>query len=151
MITLTLSGTAATEALGARLAAYAAVPCVIYLRGELGAGKTTLVRGFLRAFGHQGMVRSPTYTLVEPYQVAGKEIIHIDLYRLGDAEEIEMLGLRDCLDGDAILLIEWPERGEGVLPGADLDICLEHAADARLCHLRGITPVGLAMLRETGI
>ena len=104
---------------------------IVFLRGDLGAGKTTLVRGLLRGLGHQGPVRSPTYTLIEPYEVAGQRLYHLDLYRLGDPEELEFLGLRDLLDGEALLLVEWPERGAGVLPEPQLTVDIEHAPPGR--------------------
>ncbi len=104
---------------------------VVFLRGDLGAGKTTLVRGLLRGLGHEGPVRSPTYTLIEPYEVAGQRLYHLDLYRLGDPEELEFLGLRDLLDGEALLLVEWPERGAGVLPEPELIIDIAHAPPGR--------------------
>ena len=129
-----------TEALGARLAARLSGRCIIYLRGELGAGKTTLVRGFLRALGYEGPVKSPTYTLVEPYILGNQRIFHLDLYRLADPEELEFIGLRDLLDGAAILLVEWPERGMGILPAADLDIRLDYDKDARLCRIQYRAP-----------
>ena len=94
---------------------------IVYLKGDLGAGKTTLVRGFLRGLGYKGTVKSPTYTLIEPYRIAGKSICHLDLYRLADAEELEYLGVRDLLQEETVLLIEWPERGEGVLPSRRFD------------------------------
>ena len=149
MMALPLPSTADTEALGARLAGVAPDGCVIYLRGELGAGKTTLVRGFLRALGHRGAVRSPTYTLVEPYSLSGREIVHLDLYRLAAAEELEFLGLRDWLNGRALILIEWPERGEGVLPAADLEVWLEYAREGRVCRLNGVSAAGKAVLSKT--
>ncbi|MGH8582613.1 MAG: tRNA (adenosine(37)-N6)-threonylcarbamoyltransferase complex ATPase subunit type 1 TsaE [Gammaproteobacteria bacterium] len=101
-----------TEALGARLAAATRGHAVlVFLRGALGAGKTTLARGFLRGLGHTGPVKSPTYTLVEPYPLAPRPVFHFDLYRLSAASELEDLGIRDYLDGRSVLLIEWPERG----------------------------------------
>lgn len=106
----------------AKLAAEVKAPCIIYLKGELGAGKTTLTRGFLRALGHQGPVRSPTFTLIESYELNGQKIFHVDLYRLHDPEEIEYIGLRDYFTEDVIGLIEWPERAIDLLPPADL-IC----------------------------
>ncbi|MGB5834822.1 MAG: tRNA (adenosine(37)-N6)-threonylcarbamoyltransferase complex ATPase subunit type 1 TsaE [Thiohalocapsa sp.] len=108
---------------------------VVFLHGDLGAGKTTLVRGLLRELGHEGPVRSPTYTLIEPYETAGQLIYHLDLYRLGDPEEVEFLGLRDLLDGEGLLLVEWPERGAGVLPEADLIIQIDHAPPGRRLRL----------------
>jgi tRNA threonylcarbamoyladenosine biosynthesis protein TsaE len=104
---------------------------VIYLRGELGAGKTALARGILRGLGHRGAVRSPTYTLIEPYDALRPRVFHLDLYRLGDPEELEYLGLRDLLTGDSLMLIEWPERGAGVLPPPDLELRIGHSAPGR--------------------
>jgi tRNA threonylcarbamoyladenosine biosynthesis protein TsaE len=146
MVTLLLESAAAMEALGAHLAGVIPAGCILYLRGELGTGKTTLVRGFLRALGYGGVVRSPTYTLMEPYTLGDKEIIHLDLYRLAEPEELEFLGLRDWLDGHAILLIEWPERGDGLLPPADIEIAIEHAATTRLCRLKAVSATGEAVL-----
>jgi len=104
---------------------------VIALEGELGAGKTTLVSGLMHGLGLASHVRSPTYTLIEPYELAGRIIYHLDLYRLIDPSEVEPLGLRDLLDPEAVLLIEWPEKGEGALPPIDLAIRLAYEGERR--------------------
>lgn len=114
------------QALGRALLAAATQPLVIAIQGELGAGKTTLVSGILNAVGVPGPVRSPTYTLIEPYEARGRHFFHLDLYRLADPQEVEALGIRDLLTSDAVLLIEWPERGAGAVPLADLAISIRY-------------------------
>ena len=109
------------ESFGARLAVGLRQCRLIYIRGPLGAGKTTLVRGVLRGFGHRGSVKSPTFTLVEPYVLNGLMLYHFDLYRLKQPEELEFIGWRDYLR-DGVCLVEWPERGGNVLPEPDLDV-----------------------------
>ncbi len=141
----------ATEALGAALARCCPAGVQIHLRGELGAGKTTLVRGFLHALGHRGKVRSPTFTLVEPYGLDGRlpggPVYHFDLYRLGDPEELEYLGGRDYFDGRATCLVEWPERGEGWLAPPDVSVELRYTAEGtRRAVLAARDPVWLACL-----
>jgi tRNA threonylcarbamoyladenosine biosynthesis protein TsaE len=119
-----LDSTEATEQFAAALWRLLPPKCLVFLHGDLGAGKTTLVRGFLQAAGHPGAVKSPTYTLVEEYQVGGRKIYHFDLYRLADPEELEWIGIRDYLDEESICIIEWPEMGKGMLPAADVSIRL---------------------------
>lgn len=134
-----------TESFGAALAACCEPGSVLFLYGNLGAGKTTLVRGFLCALGHHGAVKSPTYTLVEPYDLDSRRIYHFDLYRLGDPEELEYLGIRDYFDGQSISLVEWPERGEGLLPQALLKVQIDYLDGGRRITLSGNSPRAAAL------
>jgi tRNA threonylcarbamoyladenosine biosynthesis protein TsaE len=115
----------ATLALGAVLATTLEPGLMVYLRGELGAGKTTVIRGLLRALGHEGIVRSPTYTLVEVYAVSRLDLHHFDFYRFQDSREWIDAGFRESFNGRNVSLIEWPERAGGLLPPADVEIALE--------------------------
>lgn len=147
---LELADADATVALGARLAAallrLGGEPFCASLTGDLGAGKTTLVRGLLHAMGHAGNVKSPTYTLVEPYEFPGRTVYHLDLYRLADPEELEFLGIRELNAGNAVVLVEWAERGRGFLPPVDLDVALSVSGEGRRAQLSARTARGAAML-----
>jgi tRNA threonylcarbamoyladenosine biosynthesis protein TsaE len=145
-----LASAEAQRAFGKRLAGALSAPCVIYLDGELGTGKTTLARGILSGLGHQGAVRSPTYTLIEPYELAGVRVHHLDLYRLGDPEELDYLGLRDLIGEDALWIVEWPGRGAGILPPADLLIQIGYRDAGRSLCLTPLTAVGAATLCRLG-
>lgn len=145
-----LADTAATEALGAALAgALRQRPAVLWLEGDLGAGKTTLVRGLVQALGHAGNVKSPTYTLIEPYVLPSGSLYHLDLYRLHDPEELEFLGVRE-LTGEpgagATVLVEWPDRGAGFLPAPDLLIALTVSGAGRAATLTARSARGNALL-----
>jgi tRNA threonylcarbamoyladenosine biosynthesis protein TsaE len=129
----------AMDELGQRLARSARRRGVIYLQGELGTGKTTLVRGLLRGLGYQGKVKSPTYTLVEPYPLDRVSVYHLDLYRLGSPHELEWIGIRDLQTDDGLLLVEWPEQGEGALPPADLIIFVAYKDNGRELRLQAVT------------
>lgn len=133
---------AATVAFGKTLAKASQGKGLITLSGNLGTGKTTLSRGIIQAFGHTGPVKSPTYTLVEPYELGDSKIYHFDLYRLEDPEELEFIGLWDYLDDGALVLIEWPERAFGVLPQPDLALTLEPHNSGRQISCIAHTPLG---------
>jgi tRNA threonylcarbamoyladenosine biosynthesis protein TsaE len=152
-----IAGTAdATRAIGARLAeAIVAVnpsaPLVIGLSGDLGAGKTTLVGGVLSALGHAGPVRSPTYTLIEPYRLADRDLNHCDLYRLRDPSELDDLGLRDLLSERSILLVEWPERAGGRLGEPDLSLALGYLEDGRIVEFRAASDAGRRVISRLAL
>lgn len=119
------------EALGGELIASLSSPAVVHLRGELGTGKTTLVRGALRSLGHLGLVKSPTFTIVESYTIASLHIHHFDLYRISDPEELDFIGIREYLTSNSTLFFEWPEQGKTHIPVADVAVDLQHAGTAR--------------------
>ena len=130
---------------------------VLHLFGELGAGKTTFVSGVLKALGVEGAIRSPTYTLLEPYDLNTMRVYHLDLYRLAGEGELEMLGLRDLLAPNALVLIEWADRGGRAVPPADVEITLRYPGfnasdfalgDAREIHLSAVTPIGDLLMAE---
>lgn len=145
-----IDSAAAMEALGRRLAAGSPAGIRIHLQGELGAGKTTLVRGYLRGCGYRGIVKSPTYTLVEPYLVENATLYHFDLYRIGEVEELEAIGLRDYLDGESRWLVEWPERAAGLLPAPDLLVAIHINGEERDVDLRPLTEAGRGLVAAIG-
>ena len=128
-----------TEAFGAKL--FQALPekCLVFLIGDLGAGKTTLVRGFMRAAGHKGAVKSPTYNIVEEYQLQSRLFFHFDLYRLVDPEELEWIGIADYLHEQGICFVEWPEKGEGYLGAADVVISISSTEKGRKLEMESLS------------
>jgi len=147
-LTLSAADEDAMISLGAQLAAVRTAGMVVYLNGELGMGKTTFSRGFIRALGHSGAVKSPTYTLVEPYQLVESSVYHFDLYRLNDPEELEFMGIRDYFDGVNICLIEWSEKGVGILPPADLVINIESEGLGRLLSYVATSDIGKGVVDQ---
>ena len=150
--TLFLKDEDAQLKLAASIAKHVTAGCVIFLQGDLGAGKTTFVRGFLQSLGFKGNVKSPTYTLVEPYLINDQQIYHFDLYRLGEPDELEYAGGRDYFDEQSICLIEWPEKAQGYLPVADL-LCelsyqTEQGYHGRLCVLSSNTDKGREIINS---
>jgi len=151
MINLHLPDVAATMSIAAKFVA--ALPantqgCMLLLQGELGAGKSTLARAMLRELGHSGPVPSPTYTLVEPYELPGGIVYHIDLYRISGTEELDFLGWSDLRDG--LILLEWPERVPQLVEQADLKITLEygHSGDSREASIQSYSTVGSKMMQR---
>jgi tRNA threonylcarbamoyladenosine biosynthesis protein TsaE len=136
---------AATIALGHEIAKYVVAATLIYLKGDLGTGKTTLVRGILRGLGYQGKVKSPTYTLVEEYHFPLGAFYHFDLYRLSHPEELDYIGFSEYLDSDAVLLIEWPECGSGFLPPADIEFSFKSREDGREVQIDTTSEKGQAL------
>jgi tRNA threonylcarbamoyladenosine biosynthesis protein TsaE len=136
----------AMVALGRELARAMEAPIVVYLEGDLGMGKTTLARGVARGLGHQGAVKSPTYTLVEPYELGEITLYHFDLYRLGDPEELEYMGIRDYFDEKSIALVEWPASGRGFLPPADLLIRINRQGTGRRLSVEAYSQRGVECL-----
>lgn len=143
-----LADEAATLRLGADLAGAIERGLAIFLHGDLGAGKTTLVRGLLHGLGHQGKVKSPTYTLVEPYVVSGLELYHFDLYRFIDPEEWLASGFRDYFNAQTVCIVEWPEQAAGFLPDADLDIRLQPHGSGRRAFMTAATSAGKRCLER---
>ncbi len=152
-----LADEAATVALGENLAKVlqwqteqqqAQQSLVVFLNGDLGAGKTTLTRGFVRGMGHNGNVKSPTYTLVEPYELPPWRVYHFDLYRLSDPEELEYMGIRDYFSDNCCCFIEWPEKGAGLLANADIIINMVYQDEHRIIDLRACSIRGKDVLQQ---
>ena len=141
---------AATLQLGAALAPCLTPGLVIFLLGELGAGKTTLVRGLLRGLGYEGRVKSPTYTLLEVYEVSRLDLHHFDFYRFSDPREWIDAGFRETFNGRIVSLIEWPQRAGGLLPPADIEIALEASGSGRSASLQASSPAGRETLARLG-
>lgn len=133
---------AAVKELAAVFARAVRPPAVIYLRGDLGAGKTTFARAYIHALGFEGYVKSPSYGLLEIYQAGGQCVLHLDLYRIEDPEELEYLAIRDQFDDLAVLLVEWPDRGGDRLPAADLALHFEEQGKARAIECIPCSPAG---------
>ncbi len=138
---------AATRAFGARLAPLVRPGMSLYLRGELGCGKTTFARGLLRALGYPGRVKSPTYSLVELYTVSRLNLYHFDFYRFRDPKEWRDAGFNECFNDASVCLVEWPEKAAGLLPRADLELAFEFAVDGRDLSVRGGSESGKACLK----
>jgi tRNA threonylcarbamoyladenosine biosynthesis protein TsaE len=148
-----LPDSAVTESLGAALARAfpGSVGAVLYLRGELGSGKTTCARSLLHELGVSGIVRSPTYTLVDTYSVGDLNCAHVDLYRLRSSAEVEELGLRDLTGPNYLMLIEWPEKGGDAVPPADVDLQLQYAGESRVARLSATSEVGDGWLAKLAL
>ena len=145
---ITLKNETETTEIGSKLASCLKGGEVIYLKGELGTGKTTLVRGVLNRLGHTGNVKSPTYTIVEPYLIDSHVIYHFDLYRLDDPEELESLGIRDYCDGQSICFFEWPEKGGNLLPNADINLELTYLENTREVEFTAKSDIGKTILKQ---
>ena len=143
-----LQDEAATIAFGKLLGEYCAGGARIFIKGDLGAGKTTLCRGILRAFGYEGAVKSPTFTLVEPYELAQQSIYHFDLYRLGNPNELEYIGIDEYFHAQNLCLVEWPERAADTLPPGDVEVVLSVSGKSRDILLRSMTVLGEAVCQK---
>ncbi len=147
-IKITIADEKTMLALGQQLANTCENGCVVFLSGPLGAGKTTFVRGFLRGLGYSGHVKSPTYTLVEPYEIHERAVYHFDFYRVRNPHELEFMGIQDYFSPTAICLIEWPEYGGELLPKADLLYDIQQIAGGRMVTLTAQTTLGNKILQR---
>lgn len=139
----------ASAVIAGRFAAAIRPPLVVWLRGDLGAGKTLFTRAFIHALGFDGYVKSPSYGLLETYDAGGVKVLHLDLYRIEDPEELEFLALRDLFDERTVLMVEWPDRGGGLLPAADLVLHFFEQGDRRRVRCEPKTVPGFALARAT--
>lgn len=144
----TLNDEKDTLAFGERCAQLFSPGNIIYLQGELGSGKTTFVRGCLRGFGFQGSIKSPTYTLVEPYEFSWGILYHFDLYRIQKVQELESMGIREYFDKTSLVLIEWPERGLGLLPKPDLELTFKHKENSREVSIEPLSHFGKTISQQ---
>lgn len=149
MIETFLVDEAATQSFATRLAEVGArAPLLIYFYGEIGAGKTTFIRAYLHASGVQGSVKSPSFALIEPYQLSDRMIYHIDLYRLSHAGEIEDIGLRDYFNSKSICCVEWPQHAGSALPPPDLAVTLDYCQTGRQLKCIAQSPKGVKMISK---
>ena len=139
---------AAVAALAAVFARRIEPPCTVYLRGDLGAGKTTFARAYIHALGFEGYVKSPSYGLLETYEAGGRQVLHLDLYRIEDPGELEYLAVRDLYDPRTVLLVEWPDRGAGQLPAPDLVLDFGETGEVRFIHCTPRSPGGQAIAQK---
>jgi tRNA threonylcarbamoyladenosine biosynthesis protein TsaE len=138
---------AAVAALADVFARHIQPPCTVYLRGDLGAGKTTFARAYVHALGFEGYVKSPSYGLLETYDAGGRQVLHLDLYRIEDPEELEYLAVRDLYDARTVLLVEWPDRGAGRLPVPDLVLDFGETGEVRFIHCTARSAQGRAIAK----
>lgn len=141
-------GEQASAKLAAKFAAAMRPPCVVYLRGDLGAGKTLFTRAYVHALGFVGYVKSPSYGLLETYRAGGQTILHLDLYRIEDPEELEYLAIRDLYGADCVLMVEWPDRGGSFLPSADLVLDFSEKDETRFIKCTAISTTGWELARK---